>query len=128
MSICDPAQSSYGVTEWDAACTPYLGFVQVTAKSWNSIDGHPRIDFEPALRFVPSTTVTLEMRDKQAANPASDLVILYCTPDGCVDEAMTDPSVATQRNNRTGFVFRRVKHFSSYTIALGFSSGGADEQ
>ncbi|MCA1645118.1 MAG: hypothetical protein LC797_06495, partial [Chloroflexi bacterium] len=94
-AICDPATSGYGREEWDAACTPATGSVLIRARSWRSPDGHPRIEFEPALRFVPSATVRLEMRDRVAARMASGFSILSCDTEGCYDESLADASLAT---------------------------------
>jgi len=87
--------------------------------------GHPRIDFSPALRFVrtsqASKMVMLYMKDaKAAADPSYR--ILWCGPTGkCIDESRTDASVGTRRDKRTGTVYRRIKHFSGYNIAVGRS-------
>ena len=35
-SICDPATTSYGPTEWDKPCTPAAGDVHIVARTANS--------------------------------------------------------------------------------------------
>src|SRR5437868_4642731 len=53
-SICDPATSSYGPTEWDKPCTPATRPITITAKVWRTALGRVQVDFSPALRFVPT--------------------------------------------------------------------------
>jgi hypothetical protein len=127
-AVCDPATSSYGPGTWDAPCAP-LGRgrkVTVTARSYTTAEGEPRVDFAPALRFVPAAdkAVVLSLRHKPKADgpqPASDnAAILYC-PDAspCVDEALADATLVTQADPKGGFLFRRIKHFSGYSVGVG---------
>lgn len=121
--VCSLA-STYGPGTWDTPCTPTSTPTTVTVKLWKGENGHPRLDFSPALRFNPydgtRSAAELYIRDKIAADDAS-AVILYCDASSCVDEASIDPSVATQHDNSNGFVWRRIKHFSGYEVALGRS-------
>jgi hypothetical protein len=123
-TVCDPAQSSYGPGEWDKPCVLLTSRLEITAKSYETADGQPRVDFFPALRFVSNgrDVVTLHMLDKHgAANTLSN--IRYCSDETgtCVDESLADPSVATRVDSKGGFLYRRLKHFSGYTIAVGRS-------
>jgi hypothetical protein len=127
-AICDPATSSYGRGEWDEPCTPAIGWVQIRAKSWRSADGHPAVQFEPALRFAPAAKVVLEVRDRTAAAVASGYSILTCDAQGCYDEAAVDASLATYRIASLGILYRRIKHFSGYNIALGFAQDDSASQ
>src|SRR5215212_6856372 len=52
-AICDLATSSYGPTTWNSPCLPSALPVRITAKTWTDGDGHPRVDFSPAMRFAP---------------------------------------------------------------------------
>src|SRR5688572_6151033 len=52
-SICDPATSSYGVTEWDKPCDAITAPINIHAELREQ-DGRTWIDFSPELRFVPS--------------------------------------------------------------------------
>ena len=119
-AICD-LSSSYGPTEWDQPCEPNAAPVTVTARGWRDADGHPRVDFQPHLRFNPASDpvfITLKDASRKAA---SDLAILYCA-DGvarCYDEAILDPSLATFRSGKK--YSRRIKHFSGYNIASGYA-------
>jgi hypothetical protein len=124
-TICDPAVSSYGAAEWDKPCTRISGPVQITATYTRNSDGRPRVDFSPALRFQPNGSgqvVTLSLLDRTAASTGG-FTVVYCPTDGtvCVDESLTDSSVATRTDSATGYLYRRLKHFSGYTIAIGRS-------
>ena len=119
-AICDLATSSYGPDQWDAPCTPASEPVRIRAKSWTDAAGHPRVDFSPAMRFVPTETVRLVIADKKAAFDLSAR-ILYCA-DGaptCIDESVTDLSLITYRDPISLTVFRRIKHFSGYNVTAG---------
>lgn len=122
-TICDPATSGYGATEWDKPCTRSSGPVTITARASTNSSGHARVDFSPALRFQPNgagQVVTLYLLDKRAAETGG-FTIEYCA-DGalaCVDEALTDSSVATRTDASTGYLYRRLKHFSGYSIGVG---------
>ena len=43
-------------------------------------------------------------------------VMKYCNAIGCVDESLTDPSLASSVDLSNRVVFRRIKHFSGYII------------
>jgi len=121
-SVCDPAKSTYGPTEWDKPCTAARNSVTVTAKAWLDGQGHPRVDFTPDLRFVPSQLptgwVTVTFADS-AASRDPGYTILYCKRalSRCVDESTTDATLATARNPLMGQVTRRIKHVSGYLVA-----------
>ena len=128
QSVCDLSTSSYGAGTWDHACTPSSQPVQVRAKAWFDAGGLPRTDFQPAMRFVPgaANAVTLYLHDK-SGKPAASGKVAYCGASGaCIDEAAADPSLATQVDPTNGFWIRRVKHFSGYTVIVGFDGGGSE--
>ncbi len=61
---------------------------------------------------------TIWLKDRDVAMSATSRVT-WC-PTGattCIDEARTDPGVATQLDQNNGYLCRRVKHFSGYTVA-----------
>jgi hypothetical protein len=122
-AICAVATSSYGPTEWDQPCATETQTVVITARSWYDAAGHPRVDFQPAMRFNPAAqAVVLYLNDHSATT--SGLRIDYCA-DGaltCVDESVADSSLLTYRNGTNGLWYRRIKHFSGYNIASGYSS------
>lgn len=125
-SVCDPLVSSYGADTWDAPCAPATVPIAIVARAYTNAAGHPRVDFQPALRFVPTMQdrgyVKLFFRDKPASDPvlSSMLSIEYCDDAGvCIDEAATDPTLRTHVSTSAGMVWRRVKHFSGYNVAAG---------
>ena len=122
-SICDPALSTYGPTEWDQPCTPLTTPITITALSYRDSAGNAYVNFSPALRFrkTQGGPPKLYLLDKRAE--ASQLAILYC-PDGggpCVDESLTDPDLVTQYDKTKGFLYRYIKHFSGYGVGIGRS-------
>jgi len=122
-AICNPLTSSYGPKYWDAPCDPLSIPMLVTAKSWIDANGHPYIDFSPNLRFRPlggkRASAELFMKDKNASiDPTAK--ILYCSSGGsCIDESIEDASLATRFDLPSGFVYRKIKHFSGYNITAG---------
>jgi hypothetical protein len=120
-SICDPDRSTFGPSEWDAPCEPLTRPITITAYSWHDADGHPQVYFSPDLRFVPSSDpsrwVILELLDRTAVlDPAAS--ILWCpSVDRCVEEALGDPTLRTYRDESTGYLTRRLKHFSGYLVS-----------
>ena len=120
-AICDIPTSSYGPGTWDDACFSTTQTVKVSTKIWLDADGHPHIDFQPAMRFQPTLAngVMLYLKDRNAQY-RDDLSILYCVTDnGCRDESLTDPSLETMVDPVDGIVFRRIKHFSGYNVTAG---------
>lgn len=128
-AVCDmnaaDSQAGYAAASWDAPCTVATSDVPVTATAkW--MNGTLYVDFQPALRFVPSATVTLSTMVAapaiQAAGYARDgFVISYSPAIGAagIADALTDPSVATRVFGSSGKVSRRIKHFSGYLINAG---------
>ena len=96
--VCDPATSGYGAMatdNWNAPCTAVNHPIVFTATSWTDADGHPYVEFQPAVRFVPDKETYLYLRDGKRTAP-TDLTIRYCpTVDNCIDESVNDPSLAT---------------------------------
>ncbi len=115
-AICDLSSTSYGPEYWDRSCRPESGTVIITAYVRNAGTDHPRIDFEPAMRFSPAKSVLLKMK-VNTPTASSDWQILYCSTFGtayCVDESLDDTSLAVRVNNM--IVSRRIKHFSGYVV------------
>ena len=126
-SVCDPATSSYGLGTWNDACSPLTTSITITARVRSASGGLPRVDFEPALRFNPTTATYLTFTVKgKEAKEAAGMRILYCPTSSakdCVDEALTDPSLNTVLNRSYKMVYRRIKHFSGYLVAERSLSG-----
>lgn len=133
-SVCDPARSTYGATEWDKSCiTLDEGqAVKIHAVLALTSDGLS-IDFTPALRFSPTTSVTISTgifaslikanRDYFAKNPSAlnPLAILYSSTLGAAGSSdyVRDASIVTNVDLSTGLIWRRVKHFSGYSMTTG---------
>lgn len=123
-AICDPATSGYGPAFWDLPCTPATDPITITATSFVDDNGVPYVDFEPALRFSPSSDVRVYLKDGRRPK-GFVLSFSYCNPSGCVDESLTDPSLLT---SRVGKIFsRRLKHFSGYFITAVEECSGSIE-
>jgi hypothetical protein len=129
-SICDPARSSYGPTEWDKPCPALDQPITIRAQV-SSVNGHPRIDFTPALRFVPkeyhSQGVWLYLQDASVSadnsgqgNASNKFEIFWSPSQGTplVDEEQVDDEVRTEVEVETKILFRKIKHFSGYTVDL----------
>jgi hypothetical protein len=117
--ICDLGKSRYGPRYWDDRCTPEKNLVQLTVIIKHASSTHPSIDFFPAMRFNPKKTVQLYMyAPRVSIQDAKNWQMLYC-PDkgGCFDESLTDASLTTSIDYTNNVLFRRVKHFSGYTVA-----------
>lgn len=129
-SLCDPYKSTYGIGQWDRPCPLATQPLIENAKAWIDKYGHPRIDFSPSIRFVPSNDptqwVVMSFTDFSASwNPMSS--INYCvsaSAANCIDESKSDPSLATVKDPVTGQLTRRLKHFSGYNV---FSGSGCDD-
>ena len=123
-SICDPATSGYGEDKWDAPCSPLQQPITIHA-TWNSKLGHAFIDFQPALRFVPtndpSQYVLITMKDDWDLDPSYHYPIFWNRPsDGTwVDESVADPSLRSTEDVNGNRVTRRLKHFSGYLVGAG---------
>jgi hypothetical protein len=124
-AICSLAETSYGPAYWNDRCKSERALVTITAIVSEANSDHPRIDFEPALRFAPDKSVMLYMRLDAKADRAEWASIFYCTTAekvSCVDESKKDRSLETSVKGET--VFRRIKHFSGYII---LTRVGSDE-
>ncbi len=131
-SICDPDLSSYGPSEWNNSCVPLNRPITITVSTRLSSNGLA-MDFQPELRFVPSTTVTISTdlfapiiranRDFFSQYPSTlrPLAMYYVPSLGStrVADYLTDYDLVTRVDLRTGRVWRRVKHFSGYAYGTG---------
>ena len=119
-AVCDLDKTAYGTKYWNDRCSPERGTVTITATISHAKSDHPRIDFQPAMRFNPRTEVVLYLYAKRASKEdAAMLVMQYCSDlhGKCVDESLTDRDLVTSVDRRHNVVFRRIKHFSGYVVA-----------
>ena len=128
-SICDPETSSYGVTEWDAPCTPATQDIQIHAEV-RLVDGVASIEFTPSLRFVPTENsleyVWLLMKSEEARNGDLRAFAIFWSENAgseLVNEAASDSTMKTYVWQAGGVAFRRIKHFSDYKVRDGIDSG-----
>lgn len=131
-SICDPATSTYGIGTWDMPCEPLRTPIQIHVR-WQPKGGHGYVQFEPDLRFVPSSRlrdwVILAIYDRKPLD-SEDYRVLWETKDLVsdekilIDEAATDPTLRAYVDRRDQTVYRRVKHFSGYLVAGGLLDSG----
>ncbi len=120
--ICD-LKSDYGSGTWDLPCLSAILPTIVVARSWVDANGHPGIEFSPALRFLPAkegegSSAELWLRDRSAAWNTT-AIIRYCTEKECVDEGAKDSSMVTLHDLKRGYLYRRIKHFSGYQVSTG---------
>lgn len=131
-SICALGVSGYGPTLWDNGCNPQRKpFTLIVTVAGSGTD-NAALDFQPAMRFDPTTTVTMSLYVASLkTNSTYNWTIFYCpTPDGkpgqrlgtnlmradptCVDESLTDPSLKAVPDYTNSVLVRRLKHFSFY--------------
>ena len=124
-SICNPATSGYGPSKWDLPCQTATAPILFTITTTLDPKGRPHITVLPDVRFSPSKSVIASVNDAAAANAFSALINSCPSVGlGCIDESKQDASLKTYVDKATGRVSRRVKHFSGYTVIVGF---GGDE-
>ena len=127
-AVCDLETTSYGTEYWDDRCSPERDMVTITATISHAKSDHPRIDFQPAMRFNPRTEVVLYLYAKRASKKDAEMLVMkYCSGlhGKCVDESLTDRDLVTQVDRRQNVVFRRIKHFSGYVVA---ERGGSSDE
>lgn len=116
-SICDLATSSYGAGTWNDACSHQTEAFTITAVVRNAATDHPSVEFQPALRFDPSSNVNLYLYVTDQATLDNTKVLWYCSETECMDESTTDADLKSYVDTKNFMVFRRIKHFSGYVVA-----------
>jgi len=131
-AICKVGTSGYGSAYWNSPCTPETGLVTLKINVKGASTDSPQVDFQPAMRFNPQTTVSLYFYvPRVTRDDAKAWTILYCgsrlsgTSSGkCVNEALTDRDLRTYIDYDHSVLFRRIKHFSTYKVdGTGFVTG-----
>jgi hypothetical protein len=124
-SICDPAAPGYSDQQWDSPCAVLQTPIVISATWTNKMNSHAAIDFEPALRFAPSSDqsqwVMLSMREQVRIGKSKGNSLLWFDPALAkwVDEALDDNSMSSSTDLDKNTVSRRIKHFSGYNLATG---------
>jgi hypothetical protein len=124
-AVCDLLTSGYGASYWNRPCSPQKKPVTLTVIIKNSQSAHPEVQFLPAMRFDPNTSVELYMyAPRVSARDAKNWLMLYCPDSGkCIDESLTDRDLTTYIDYTNNVLFRRVKHFSGYVVAENSEDG-----
>ncbi len=127
-AVCDPATSQYGPGQWKKGCDTLDEPITITATSWVS-DGRSYTEFSPDIRFSPNAEVQLSVvrEDIIGRRLSARLVrannIWYVLRIGrngnFVDEGWLDPEVRTHFDTETGLVWRRIRHFSGWSVRSG---------
>lgn len=118
-SVCKlDGSSGYGPEFWNASCVPETDSVTISVQIYDANTDHPRLDFFPAMRFNPATSVQLYIYvPTDMSTFARTWVMKYCNDAAvCTNEALTDADLATSVDPNAHMVFRRIKHFSGYFI------------
>ncbi|CAN5915723.1 hypothetical protein BH11GEM1_BH11GEM1_00990 [soil metagenome] len=121
-AVCDLATSGYGADYWNRSCKPETKLINLVITIKGASSAHPSMDFAPAMRFNPALkddVVQLFMYAPHVSkDDAKNWLMFYCPDKGkCVDESLTDNSLVTSIDRKNNMLFRRVKHFSGYTVA-----------
>ena len=118
-SVCMLGRSGYGPAYWDRPCVAEPRPFMLTVIIRGAATDHPSMDFAPAMRFNPYRTVQLFMyAPRVSMYDAINWKMHYCPNVGaCFDESLTDPTLQTRIDYTNNVLFRRVKHFSGYTVA-----------
>jgi hypothetical protein len=133
-SVCDPQLTQDAPSLWNQDCVTLGGrdVIEVTATVRLGVDGLA-IDFQPGLRFAKDAGVTISTyafapiivanRGYFAQHPSAlrPLAMYYTSSLGGeqVADYLLDPSLVTHIDLSTGRVWRRVWHFSGYSITNG---------
>jgi hypothetical protein len=130
-AVCDPTSTQYGPAFWDDQCTPISAPIRLQVEVTQKY-GRQWIDFKPNLRFAPSSDpsnwVTLltwrprsELSSSFSRRQMRQYALLYAPEIGAtpLDEGTIDATMVTIIRMGDGLIWRRLKHFSGFTISLG---------
>lgn len=126
-SVCKlDGSSGYGADYWNQSCVPETDSVTISVTISNADSDHPRLDFYPAMRFNPDKNVSLYIYVPVGMDDfMKSWTMNYCDETGtCLNEALHDSDLASYADVNAHMVFRRIKHFSGYTVA-GYSDDAA---
>jgi hypothetical protein len=133
-SVCDPSLTQDVESQWNRDCVTLGRNVKVKVTATVRVGaGGVAVDFEPGLRFAPNSGVTistdvfapvlLSNRGYFAQHPSAlgSLAMYYVPSLGSarIADYVSDPSLVTHVDLKTGRVWRRVTHFSGYSITSG---------
>lgn len=118
-SVCNLVTSGYGSAYWNKPCRAEKLPITLVITIKGASSDHPAIQFAPAMRFNPTKNVQLYMYAPHVSiTDQRNWLMTYCPDTGkCIDESLTDSSLQTYIDYSANVLFRRVKHFSGYTVA-----------
>jgi hypothetical protein len=118
-SVCNLLTSGYGTAYWNKSCSPQSLPVTLIVTIKGASSDHPSMQFAPAMRFNPTKNVQLFIYAPHVSiTDQKNWLMNYCPDSGaCIDESLTDSSLQTYIDYSSNVLFRRVKHFSGYTVA-----------
>src|SRR6185503_20961282 len=137
-AVCDPSTTKYGARYWNDDCSALTRSITVNVMATTRRD-RTSIDFQPDLRFRPGAGwVTIQtdayrnvltnsgVRALSETEPSFRYFGILYVPTGGqsrVDEVMStgDRSMLTYIDRSSGLVWRRIKHFSGFTLSSGFT-------
>jgi hypothetical protein len=110
--------SGYGTEYWNQSCVPETDSVTISVEISDAETDHPRLDFHPAMRFSPDRNVSLYIYVPVGMHDfLKSWVMKYCDDTGtCQNEAANDSDLKSYADHDAQMVFRRIKHFSGYTV------------
>ncbi|MCC6771305.1 MAG: hypothetical protein IT360_08850 [Gemmatimonadaceae bacterium] len=118
-AICDPKSSGYGPTTWLNNCIQATTAIKFTIRSFTTKAGRPGTSVMPNVRFAPGSLVRLYFHDAKLTT-FGKVHIPWCNSAGvCVDEGKSDTWQQTYYapGNPGYWVYRNLRHFSSYIVA-----------
>jgi hypothetical protein len=119
QAVCKlDGSSGYGAEYWNRSCVPETDPVTISVVISDAETDHPRLDFYPAMRFNPDKNVSLYIYvPKGMEDFLKSWAMSYCDDTGtCQNEAAHDSDLRSYADNHAKMVFRRIKHFSGYTV------------
>lgn len=117
-AICDPARSTYGQGYWNHSCRSSSSAILVTAKVYADAEGRPVVSFDQHLRFNPRKRVILHMTVDIAGVSEPKILWFRDASQLPVDESAQDAAMVTRQGDQL-LTYRRIKHFSGYTVSTG---------
>jgi hypothetical protein len=122
--VCDPMTSGYGQSQWDKSCATLRAPLVITAQ-WGTLrSGDAFVKFTPDIRFAPSADPTkwaaVRLQSGKPLPKGQSYGVAWWQNGSPIDEGTTD---VTQKSLKDPFdgVSRRVRHFSGYSITVGFA-------
>lgn len=121
--------AGYGPDLWNAPCETTSADVPLRAAYWME-NGKVMVEFLADLRFDPSKVVVIYAATETDTGTVKRDILYWKRVDSgivSINEATLDSSVETYKDPATGMLYRRVKHFSGYTVSSGRECPNGEE-